>query len=106
MLRCLESEFADSSEGVHWNSPEGGFFLIVTLPFRFSKDEMEVCAETYGVLIMPLEFFALDTGHNHKVRLAFSNVSHELIRTGIARFSSFVKDRLAAGTTVPNQSRA
>jgi (S)-3,5-dihydroxyphenylglycine transaminase len=105
MLRCLESEFADSIERVHWNSPEGGFFLIVTLPFCFGKDEMEICAETYGVLIMPLDFFALDAGHNHKVRLAFSNVSHELIHTGIARFSSFVKDRLAARATVPSQTR-
>jgi (S)-3,5-dihydroxyphenylglycine transaminase len=94
MLACLDEEFCELKEEVRWNTPEGGFFLIVSLPFSFGRDEMEICAETYGVLIMPLTFFALDKGHDCKVRLAFSNVTAELIRTGVRRFASFVRNRL------------
>ena len=95
MAAALEHCFA-GQEGVSWNVPEGGFFLTVTLPFRFGMEEAQMCARDYGVLLMPLSFFALDVRQDQMVRLAFSNTDPAAIQEGIERFSQFVKDMIAA----------
>jgi (S)-3,5-dihydroxyphenylglycine transaminase len=97
MLACLAREFADLREGVSWNLPQGGFFLCVTLPFAFGRREADICASRFGVLVMPLSFFALDDAHDHQVRLAFSNVARDRIEEGVGRFGAFVRNRLAQG---------
>lgn len=94
MLAALEAEFADRRETIRWNRPEGGFFLVVSLPFPFRQTETQCCARDYGVLAMPLSFFALDDAEDCRVRLAFSNATPERIREGVARFARFVRDRL------------
>ena len=100
MQRCLESTFADRRDCIAWNEPEGGFFLIVNLPFRFAKEEAEICARDYGVIVMPLSFFAYDDGCDCQVRLAFSNVARDDIAKGVARFAKFVEDRLRGETAL------
>jgi (S)-3,5-dihydroxyphenylglycine transaminase len=95
MIESLDAEFAGYHHKVSWNRPNGGFFLTVSLPFEFGREEVERCASDYQVLTMPLSFFALDDGHDRCVRLAFSNQSQDRIRTGVRRFARFVKDRLA-----------
>jgi (S)-3,5-dihydroxyphenylglycine transaminase len=94
MLDALDRQFADLRSEVRWNRPEGGFFLVVTLPFTFGDEHVQRCAEAYGVLVMPLRYFALDASGDHCVRLAFSNTSPEKIREGVSRFSRFVHDHL------------
>ncbi|MDF4026928.1 PLP-dependent aminotransferase family protein [Luteibacter sp. PPL201] len=94
MLDALDRHFADLRSQVHWNRPEGGFFLVVELPFDFGDEHVKRCAEAYGVLVMPLRYFALDSNDGRRVRLAFSNTSPEKIRDGISRFSRFVHDHL------------
>jgi (S)-3,5-dihydroxyphenylglycine transaminase len=94
MLAALQSCFADEQPQVHWNTPAGGFFLMVTLPFPFFPEEAELCARDYQVLAMPLSFFAFSTEYDCKVRLAFSNATPASITEGIRRFSEFVKTRL------------
>lgn len=94
MVATLSSSFAGMADRVQWNIPAGGFFLTVKLPFRFGAHEAKVCAEKYGVLVMPLSFFALDDRHDYFVRLAFSNVTPALISSGIGRFERFVFDHL------------
>ncbi len=94
MVACLAQAFAGMEERVSWNTPQGGFFLIVTLPFAFKAREAQMCASDYGVLAMPLSFFALNDAHDTCVRLAFSNGTPASIRTGVERFSRFVKDQL------------
>jgi len=89
MLRCLAVAFAHHPE-VHWNVPAGGFFMTLELPFVFGAAEAEICARNYGVIVMPLAFFALDARHDCHVRLAFSNVALEAIGEGIARLARFV----------------
>lgn len=97
MVACLERHFSGMAGQVRWNVPEGGFFLTVSLPFAFGLREAEQCAGEYGVLTMPLSFFALNDEQDCRVRLAFSNVSPERIETGIARFAQFVNDTLQQG---------
>lgn len=94
MVACLSAAFGGMDERISWNTPQGGFFLIVNLPFAFKAREAHICASDYGVLAMPLSFFALNDAHDNCVRLAFSNATPEAIRTGIERFSRFVKDQL------------
>lgn len=95
MLAALDAEFPSGS-GVSWNRPQGGFFLTVGLPFAFGSDEAQSCAAEFGVLTMPLSFFALNHDEDRRVRLAFSNSDPVRIREGIARFAQFVRRRLAA----------
>jgi (S)-3,5-dihydroxyphenylglycine transaminase len=94
MLQSLERSFQRVRDVVSWNRPEGGFFLTVTLPFSFTKPEAQICAQRYGVLVMPLSFFALIDDQDNRVRLAFSNTTPARIQDGIERFSRFVHDRL------------
>jgi (S)-3,5-dihydroxyphenylglycine transaminase len=96
MLDCLARTFADCNGTVSWNSPEGGFFLTVSLPFEFLGEHADLCAREYGVLAMPLSFFALDKAQDCRLRLAFSNVTNELIEDGIGRLGRYVKQRMMA----------
>ncbi|WP_229257046.1 aminotransferase-like domain-containing protein [Duganella lactea] len=93
MVATLADHFT-SQDGVQWNVPEGGFFLVVDLPFPFGQREAEICAGEYHVLVMPLSFFALDESQSRRVRLAFSNGDIAQIEEGVRRFSRFVRDRL------------
>lgn len=97
MTAALERHLADLGDGIRWNVPEGGFFLTVTLPFEFREREAQQCASDYGVLVMPLSFFALDDQQDRRVRLAFSNGNPDLICEGVRRFSHFVRDKMATG---------
>ncbi|KQQ75890.1 GntR family transcriptional regulator [Xanthomonas sp. Leaf131] len=96
MLHCLQQELGQCAPQVHWNTPAGGFFLVVTLPFAFAAEEAEICARQYGVLVMPLSFFAIDGGCAEQVRLAYSNVASQDIAHGVAQFAAFVRTRLDA----------
>jgi (S)-3,5-dihydroxyphenylglycine transaminase len=79
-----------------WNSPEGGFFLTIQLPFEFAENEVSVCAENYGVVCMPISFFSINRPESvmKKARLAFSSVAPDEIREGVARFCTFCKDTI------------
>ena len=94
MLAQLEQAFANCTNGIRWNRPRGGFFLVVTLPFDFGALELDICAREHGVICMPLSFFSLNGSHQRCVRLAYSNVEPAAIAEGIRRFASFVKTRL------------
>jgi (S)-3,5-dihydroxyphenylglycine transaminase len=94
MIEHLSEQFSDLSAQVLWNRPDGGFFLTLTLPFPFKQTEAEICANEFGVLVMPLSFFAFDNREDHRVRLAFSNVTSELIGEGVLRLSRFVRSQL------------
>jgi (S)-3,5-dihydroxyphenylglycine transaminase len=106
MLARLAAELGDCA-GVSWNRPEGGFFLILTLPFEFTDEDLTACARDYGVIVCPLRFFALSPGRERQVRLSFSYVTEEQIDEGIARLARFVQDRVKnrvnnrAGATAP-----
>jgi len=105
LLACLESVFGEdaSLRGlVRWSRPSGGFFLIVTLPFDFGREEMMVCAGEYGVIVTPLTFFSLRGGFQNQVRLSFSNVPMERIRPGVEGLHRFVR---AALSSAPRDAR-
>jgi (S)-3,5-dihydroxyphenylglycine transaminase len=81
---------------VHWNRPEGGFFLVVQLPFAFGSEEMLTCANDYSVVVMPMSFFSLTNGHRSTVRLAYSNLDPSQLSVGAHRLARFILDRIGA----------
>lgn len=95
MLARLEQAFAGCHGRVSWNRPQGGFFLCVDVPFPFGRDDVAQCAQQFGVLVMPLDFFALGPQQRCRVRLAFSYASEERIAQGVDRFAAYVHSRLA-----------
>lgn len=91
MLEALSEHFT-GIDGVKWNRPRGGFFMVVDLPFAMTDELLKKCVEEYSVIVCPMSFFCLDeAAAAHQIRLAFSTRTPEEIREGIARLSKFIK---------------
>ncbi|HZR59054.1 MAG TPA: PLP-dependent aminotransferase family protein, partial [Terriglobales bacterium] len=93
MIDSLATNFSDMQDLVCWNSPRGGFFLTVNLPFPFGVAELQRCAAEYGVIVGPMQFFALAPGSESRIRLSFSYVDENGIRTGIRQLACFVREQ-------------
>ena len=85
---------ADPAARVTWNSPTGGFFAVVTLPFTADDELMEHSAREHGVLWTPMSHFYAGDGGSHQARLACSQLTSQEIDTGLDRFAALVHDRL------------
>jgi (S)-3,5-dihydroxyphenylglycine transaminase len=83
---------ADPATQVSWNSPTGGFFAVVTLPFPADDELMEYSAREHGVLWTPMSHFYAGTGGSRQARLACSQLSADEIETGLDRFAALVAD--------------
>jgi (S)-3,5-dihydroxyphenylglycine transaminase len=97
LLAGLASLFpadADPAEKVTWNSPTGGFFAVVTLPFAADDKLMEYSAREHGVLWTPMSHFYGGMGGARQARLACSQLSGDEIEVGLDRFAALVADRL------------
>jgi (S)-3,5-dihydroxyphenylglycine transaminase len=92
LLAGLASRFAGGAGQVTWNSPSGGFFVVVTLPFLAGDDLLEFSARQHGVLWTPMGHFYDGNGGRHQARLAYSQLTPELIETGLDRFAALVAD--------------
>ncbi|MFF3754993.1 PLP-dependent aminotransferase family protein [Streptomyces sp. NPDC002018] len=79
-----------AEHGVRWNTPRGGFFLTITVPFTADLAAMERSARDYGVSWAPMNMFYIDGGGDREIRLGFSNLTPEAIREGIARLARFI----------------
>ncbi|MFJ8646162.1 PLP-dependent aminotransferase family protein [Streptomyces sp. NPDC093546] len=92
-LEALAEHFpAGEDHGVTWNTPRGGFFLTLTVPFTADLTAMERSARDYRVSWAPMSMFYLDGGGDREMRLGFSNLAPEAIREGIARLARFIKE--------------
>ncbi|MET9182085.1 PLP-dependent aminotransferase family protein [Kitasatospora aureofaciens] len=92
MLDGLERRFGDVP-GVSWNAPEGGFFLLLTVPFQAGDEQLEHCADRYQVLWTPVHHFYADTRPRNVMRLSFSHLRPEEIEAGLDRLARFVRDQ-------------
>jgi (S)-3,5-dihydroxyphenylglycine transaminase len=96
LLVAMERHFSAAPKapsGVRWNTPEGGFFVTVHVPFEFTMSMVEECAATAGVIIAPMSLFAFSAAHYRAIRLSFSAVALADIDEGVARLASFVRER-------------
>lgn len=76
--------------GVTWNTPGGGFFLVLTVPFAVDQAAVERSARDHGVLWTPMDSFYLDGGGTHQLRLSCSYVEPSLLDEGVRRLAAFI----------------
>ena len=90
MLSALEKHFG-LLENVSWNTPGGGFFLVINTPWEFTFNDVEECARDFGVIFMPVSFFANEDTHWSKViRLAYSNLDAAQIEVAVSKLAKFL----------------
>ncbi|MER5385094.1 PLP-dependent aminotransferase family protein [Streptomyces sp. NPDC002688] len=91
-LTALGEHFpAGADHGISWNTPRGGFFLTLKVPFIADLAAMERSAREYGVSWAPMSMFYLEGGGDREIRLGFSNLTPAAIREGIARLARFIE---------------
>jgi (S)-3,5-dihydroxyphenylglycine transaminase len=76
--------------GVDWNTPGGGFFVVVTVPFVADAAALTRSAKEFGVLWTPMDSFYLDGGGQHQLRLSCSYVEPERLVEGARRLAEFI----------------
>jgi (S)-3,5-dihydroxyphenylglycine transaminase len=82
--------------GIRWNSPEGGFFTVITVPFAADEAALERSARQHGVLWTPMDAFFLDGSGRHQLRISSSYLSAGEIPAGIERLADFITAEAAA----------
>ncbi|QUQ69283.1 aminotransferase [Kutzneria sp. CA-103260] len=80
--------------GISWNTPTGGFFITVTVPFTVDDDLLATAAREHGVLFTPMHHFFGGKGGFNQLRLSISLLTPELIEEGVARLAALITTRL------------
>lgn len=95
--RChLMEEIIDDTfpSGTYHTSPEGGMFMMVTLPSGVDSMDLFRKGVSNGVAVMPGFPFYIDGGGRDTIRLNFSAVDHEQIIDGMERLSQVIRSLL------------
>ncbi|QMU80120.1 PLP-dependent aminotransferase family protein [Streptacidiphilus sp. PB12-B1b] len=98
LLDELERHFPPARRaelGLHWNRPDGGFFLVVTVPFAADGKALERSARDHGVLWTAMSDFCFDGGGRNQLRLSCSALTHDQIVEGIGRLARFIEEEAA-----------
>lgn len=93
--RCLlMEEIIDERfpEGTDHTSPQGGMFLMVTLPEGISSMDVFHRGISKGVAVMPGIPFYVDGSGDDTIRLNFSTVCADQISEGMERLSRVIRD--------------
>lgn len=80
--------------GVSWNTPTGGFFITVTVPFIVDDELLKHAARDHGVLFTPMHHFYGGKGGFTQLRLSISLLTPELIEEGVSRLAALLTARL------------
>ncbi len=72
-------------------TPEGGMFLMATLPPGISSRRVFDEGVRQKVAVLPGMPFYVDGGGEDTIRLNFSNPDEEMIKTGISRLANVIK---------------
>jgi 2-aminoadipate transaminase len=89
MCDCLDDL---SFPGLIHTTPEGGIFLMATLPQGLSSMEVFSTGVSRGVAVLPLVPFHVDGGGHGSIRLNFSSAGEEEIKEGVARLAAVLRD--------------
>ena len=93
MLAALEEHMPSSAS---WTSPEGGFFVWVTLPDGVDTYPLLQKAIDAGVVFIPGAAFTPSDEPSNKLRLAFSAVAPDAITEGVRRLAPVLREAIAA----------
>jgi 2-aminoadipate transaminase len=95
MVAALRQELGRS---VDWPDPRGGFFLWASLPDGIDADRMLERAVQNGVVyVAGSAFYVNDGGGKNRIRLAFSAPAPDLIREGVTRLATTMREEQRAG---------
>lgn len=81
--------------GVSWNTPAGGFFITVTVPFVVDDELLAHAAADHGVLFTPMHHFYGGKDGFSQLRLSISLLTPELIEEGVSRLAALITARLS-----------
>lgn len=76
--------------GVRWNSPAGGFFLSMQVPFRADEAALTRSVRNFGVIWTPMRYFYQSGGGDRALRLSISYLTPAEIDEGVARLVAFI----------------
>jgi DNA-binding transcriptional MocR family regulator len=82
--------------GATWTSPQGGFFVWVTLPEGVDTYPLLHKAIDAGVVFIPGAAFTPSDEPSNKLRLAFSAVPPDAIAEGVRRLAPVLQEAIAA----------
>ncbi|MBI5383162.1 MAG: PLP-dependent aminotransferase family protein [Verrucomicrobia bacterium] len=94
MLSALAAHFPD---GTTWTRPDGGMFLLVTLPPHIEIGFLLKRALARNVAFVPGDDFHLDGQGRNTLRLNFSNATPERIEEGVKRLGGVLVEMLRTG---------
>ncbi|MFJ2215934.1 PLP-dependent aminotransferase family protein [Streptomyces sp. NPDC101062] len=89
MLTGLTARFAATGP-VTWNTPAGGFFVVLTVPFDVDDRSLRRSARDHGVIWTPMHHFHTGMASSHQIRLSFSLLDDASIDEGLDRLTAFV----------------
>ncbi|MFD5749830.1 PLP-dependent aminotransferase family protein [Streptomyces sp. NPDC127033] len=96
LLDALDRHFPRASResaDISWNMPDGGFFLVMRVPFDADAAALEQSARDFGVLWTPMRDFHLDGGGTGQLRLSCSALDPAGIEEGVRRLAAFIGQR-------------
>ena len=79
-------------EGVSWTTPQGGLFLLVTVPEYIDTDKLFDIALKYNVAYVIGSAFHCDGSGHNTMRINFSYPSEEQIVIGAERLAKAIKE--------------
>ncbi|MBL1069003.1 PLP-dependent aminotransferase family protein [Streptomyces sp. 7-21] len=82
--------------GLSWNTPDGGFFTVINVPFTADAAALERSARRYGVLWTPMAAFYPEGGGEHQLRVSSSYLTRERLEEGLDRLAAFLSDEAAS----------
>jgi 2-aminoadipate transaminase len=92
--RMLDALAREMPQGTHWNTPQGGFFIWVTLPDGLPSNQLLPIAARHGVTYLPGSAFYPDQRQEPALRLGFSTFSEATIDEGIRRLGLATREAL------------
>jgi len=102
MIQALETHFAGLAS---WTKPEGGMFLLLTLPEGYDAKKLLSSALKEKVAFVPGEEFHLHSRGRNTLRLNFSNARPEAIESGIIRLADVVRRNAPTASKVIRPAR-
>ncbi|MFJ9846091.1 PLP-dependent aminotransferase family protein [Kitasatospora sp. NPDC101155] len=91
LLQGLHRRFAELP-GVRWNTPAGGFFVVLTVPFNVTDELLEHAAVRHGVLFTPMRHFSDNDRTCRQLRLSCSSLTPDQIETGLDRLADLIAE--------------
>jgi 2-aminoadipate transaminase len=100
MVAALRRELGDA---LRWPEPRGGFFLWASLPDGLDAGRLIERAVRHGVVYVAGSAFYVNSGGANRIRLSFSAPAHDVIREGVTRLATAIREeQTAAGAAAPS----